>query len=56
MDTQKIIDGIVLNAMEIAREIEDAEYIQAHGGSEHEKESARRSAYDRILDLIGLRY
>lgn len=52
MDRTEIAESIRFNADEIAMIMDDAEWVQRNGTSEYQKESAQRSAYDRIAELI----
>lgn len=45
-------ESIIYYADEIRRIIEDCEYVQRNGGSGYEKEQAKMSAYNAILELI----
>ena len=40
------------NMDQIIQAIMDCEYIQKHGGSEHEKTSAKIAAYDEIKYIL----
>lgn len=52
MDRTEIAESIRFNADEIAMIIDDAEWVQKNGRCEFEKESAQRSAYEHIAELI----
>lgn len=52
MNPYEISEAVEFDSMEIARVINDCEYIQKHSTAEHDRMMAKVNAYEYIHDII----